>query len=148
MTPRDDVSGEITLYDSNIPRFTYEAFFDAINRQDDTFYVVSFSGDHLLLPASSHNQTSRPRMSLLLPTLSVPVNGNVRHVVENRTVNFLTSLSLLRITESSRESRGHDADRLRSDEHEIDLREGGRHPHPHERPDARQQRLSAAKRLV
>ena len=68
-------SGEITIYDSHTPRFTYESFFEAIERREDTFYVVSFSGDHLLLPASSHNQTSRPRMSLLLPTLAVPMNG-------------------------------------------------------------------------
>ncbi len=66
---------EISLYKSDIPRFTYEAFFEAIDRQKDTFYVVSFSGDHLLLPASAKNGTARPRMSLLLPTVSVPVNG-------------------------------------------------------------------------
>ncbi len=75
MSQRDSTGGEITLYDSNVPRFSYEAFFEAIDRRDDTFYVVSFSGDHLLLPASAHNQTSRPRMSLLLPSMTVPLNG-------------------------------------------------------------------------
>lgn len=72
-----DPQGAMTIYsDSKVPRFTYEAFFEAIDRQDDYFYVVSFSGDHLLLPASSHNQTSnRPRMSLLLPSVTVPLNG-------------------------------------------------------------------------
>lgn len=49
-----------------------ESLFDSIERQDDTFYVVSFSGDHLLLPASHNasNTTVRPKMSLVFPTLS------------------------------------------------------------------------------
>lgn len=45
--------------------------FEALNRRDDTFYVVWFSGEHLLVPASRHNNTARPRMSLVLP-----MNGN------------------------------------------------------------------------
>ena len=65
----------MTVYDEETPRFTYASFFEAIHRRDDTFYVVSFSGDHLLLPASARNESSRPRMSLLLPT--VPLNGNL-----------------------------------------------------------------------
>ena len=48
--------------------------FDALGRKDDTFYVVWFTGDHLLLPASRKNSTVRPKMSLILP--AVPVNGN------------------------------------------------------------------------
>ena len=67
------------LYKADVPRFSYEAFFEAIDRQDDTFYVVSFSGDHLLLPAASsapgRNGTARPRMSLLMPSVTVPING-------------------------------------------------------------------------
>lgn len=45
----------------------FSEFFDEIRRRDDTFYVVSFSGDHLLLPALAHNKTLRPKMSLMLP---------------------------------------------------------------------------------
>lgn len=51
----------------------YAELFEQLRRQDDTFYVVSFSGDHLLLPALAHNKTFRPKMSLMLP--SVGPNG-------------------------------------------------------------------------
>lgn len=51
----------------------YSEFFEAINRQDDTFYVVSFSPHHMLLPALHHNKTRRPKMSLIMP--SVLPNG-------------------------------------------------------------------------
>ncbi|XP_059571229.1 cyclic AMP-dependent transcription factor ATF-6 beta isoform X2 [Alligator mississippiensis] len=46
-------------------------FLDAIDRREDTFYVVSFRRDHLLLPAISHNKTSRPKMSLLMPAMAL-----------------------------------------------------------------------------
>ncbi|KAG8334728.1 positive regulation of atf6-mediated unfolded protein response [Homalodisca vitripennis] len=42
---------------------------EALHRRDDTFYVVSFSGDHLLVPALAHNNSLRPKMSLVLPAL-------------------------------------------------------------------------------
>lgn len=47
-----------------------EPLYQAMDRKQDTFYVVSFSGDHLLLPAISHNQTFRPKMSLVLPSVT------------------------------------------------------------------------------
>lgn len=53
----------------------YAAFFEEIHRQDDTFYVLSFRGDHLLLPALAHNKTFRPKMSLMLPAF-VNTNDN------------------------------------------------------------------------
>ncbi|KAK1164035.1 cyclic AMP-dependent transcription factor ATF-6 alpha-like [Acipenser oxyrinchus oxyrinchus] len=53
---------------------SYQDFFDEIRRRGDTFYVVSFRRDHLLLPATSHNKGRRPKMSLVLPA---NVNGNV-----------------------------------------------------------------------
>ncbi|KAK1165293.1 cyclic AMP-dependent transcription factor ATF-6 alpha-like [Acipenser oxyrinchus oxyrinchus] len=53
---------------------SYQDFFDEIHRRGDTFYVVSFRRDHLLLPATSHNKGRRPKMSLVLPA---NVNGNV-----------------------------------------------------------------------
>ncbi|XP_066580140.1 cyclic AMP-dependent transcription factor ATF-6 beta isoform X2 [Amia ocellicauda] len=50
---------------------SYTDFLDAIDRREDTFYVVSFRRDHLLLPAISHNKTTRPKMSLVMPAMSV-----------------------------------------------------------------------------
>ncbi|XP_018609091.1 cyclic AMP-dependent transcription factor ATF-6 alpha-like isoform X3 [Scleropages formosus] len=49
----------------------YEDFFEEIHRRGDTFYVVSFRRDHLLLPATSHNKGTRPKMSLVLPAVNV-----------------------------------------------------------------------------
>uniref|UniRef100_A0A8C8G492 BZIP domain-containing protein n=1 Tax=Oncorhynchus tshawytscha TaxID=74940 RepID=A0A8C8G492_ONCTS len=53
------------------PKISYSDFMDAIDRREDTFYVVSFRRDHLLLPAISHNKTTRPKMSLVMPAMSV-----------------------------------------------------------------------------
>jgi cyclic AMP-dependent transcription factor ATF-6 alpha len=58
----------------------YADFFDEIRRRDDTFYVVSLSGDHLLLPAMAHNVTLRPKMSLMLPSTGFSTNGWFRTV--------------------------------------------------------------------
>lgn len=61
---------EIQVFDGTFDAAKYAKFFEEIHRRDDTFYVVSFSGDHLLLPALAHNKTLRPKMSLMLPALS------------------------------------------------------------------------------
>ncbi|KAM8888107.1 cyclic AMP-dependent transcription factor ATF-6 alpha isoform 1-T1 [Synchiropus picturatus] len=53
------------------PRNTYSDFFDEINRRGDTFYVVSFRRDHLLLPATHHNKGRRPKMSVVLPAMNI-----------------------------------------------------------------------------
>ncbi|XP_040844345.1 cyclic AMP-dependent transcription factor ATF-6 beta isoform X2 [Ochotona curzoniae] len=52
------------------PERSQPEFLDAIDRREDTFYVVSFRRDHLLLPAISHNKTSRPKMSLVMPAMA------------------------------------------------------------------------------
>ncbi|XP_031820982.1 cyclic AMP-dependent transcription factor ATF-6 beta isoform X3 [Sarcophilus harrisii] len=64
---RDSVS-QLQLY--HHPRHPQPEFLDAIDRREDTFYVVSFRRDHLLLPAISHNKTSRPKMSLVMPAMT------------------------------------------------------------------------------
>uniref|UniRef100_A0A671N0Q1 Cyclic AMP-dependent transcription factor ATF-6 beta-like n=1 Tax=Sinocyclocheilus anshuiensis TaxID=1608454 RepID=A0A671N0Q1_9TELE len=53
------------------PEISYSDFLDAIDRREDTFYVVSFRRDHLLLPAISHNKTARPKMSLVMPAMAI-----------------------------------------------------------------------------
>ncbi|GFR95857.1 cyclic AMP-dependent transcription factor ATF-6 beta-like [Elysia marginata] len=52
-----------------------EQLLDAIPRRNDTFYVLSFSTDYFLVPATAHNKTMRPRMSLLMPVVSSSLNG-------------------------------------------------------------------------
>ncbi|XP_052867642.1 cyclic AMP-dependent transcription factor ATF-6 alpha [Anopheles cruzii] len=60
---------DLDLYYPSASR-KYAEFFEEIGRRDDTFYLVSFSEEHLLLPALAYNKTSRPRMSLMLPTVA------------------------------------------------------------------------------
>ncbi|XP_074987528.1 cyclic AMP-dependent transcription factor ATF-6 alpha isoform X2 [Caretta caretta] len=60
---------ELQVYYAS-PR-NYQDFFEAIHRRRDTFYVVSFRRDHLLLPATTHNKTRRPKMSIVLPAINV-----------------------------------------------------------------------------
>lgn len=61
-------SSELQVYYA--PHRTYNDFFDELNRRGDTFYVISFRRDHLLLPATSHNKGSRPKMSVVLPAMN------------------------------------------------------------------------------
>lgn len=68
-------SNEVEVYGVRSPLYDYTAFLDSFQRRDDTFYVVSFSGDHILLPAQAHNTSSRPKMSLVLP--AVPINKSM-----------------------------------------------------------------------
>ncbi|XP_053665203.1 cyclic AMP-dependent transcription factor ATF-6 alpha [Anopheles marshallii] len=60
---------DVDLYYPKI-HVKYAEFFEEIGRRDDTFYLVSFSEEHLLLPALAYNKTNRPRMSLMLPTVT------------------------------------------------------------------------------
>lgn len=49
----------------------WNALLQALHRRDDTFYVVGVGkGEHLLLPAVSHNVTRPPKMALILPARS------------------------------------------------------------------------------
>ncbi|XP_006931646.4 cyclic AMP-dependent transcription factor ATF-6 beta isoform X5 [Felis catus] len=66
--PERDSAGQLQLY--RHPDRSQPEFLDAIDRREDTFYVVSFRRDHLLLPAISHNKTSRPKMSLVMPAMA------------------------------------------------------------------------------
>uniref|UniRef100_A0A3P9L443 Activating transcription factor 6 n=1 Tax=Oryzias latipes TaxID=8090 RepID=A0A3P9L443_ORYLA len=73
---------ELQLYYA--PKHIYSDFFDELNRQADTFYVVSFRRDHLLLPATNHNKGSRPKMSVVLPAMNINdsiIGGKDFHVM-------------------------------------------------------------------
>lgn len=55
----------------------WNALLQALHRRDDTFYVVGVGkGEHLLLPAVSHNDTRPPKMALILPART----GNGEHI--------------------------------------------------------------------
>lgn len=66
--PENELRNEIQVFDPK-PEHLYSEFFEAINRRGDTFYVVSFNEQHMLLPALHHNKTARPKMSLLMPSM-------------------------------------------------------------------------------
>lgn len=68
-TEEKNPGNELQVYYA--PHHTYSDFFDELNRRGDTFYVVSFRRDHLLLPATNHNKGSRPKMSLVLPAMNI-----------------------------------------------------------------------------
>lgn len=68
-TEEKNSGSELQVYYA--PHHTYSDFFDELNRRPDTFYVVSFRRDHLLLPATSHNKGQRPKMSLILPAINI-----------------------------------------------------------------------------
>lgn len=74
-----NIEGERNSLDLFKPRISeeYLRLFRGIKRQDDTFYVLSFNMDHILLPASVYNKSSRPKMSLMLPAGDPSHNGDI-----------------------------------------------------------------------
>lgn len=55
----------------------YMKLFEEIKRRDDTFYVLSFNSDHILLPAAAYNKSTRPKMALMLPAGDPAINGDI-----------------------------------------------------------------------
>ncbi|XP_039954803.1 cyclic AMP-dependent transcription factor ATF-6 alpha isoform X1 [Bactrocera tryoni] len=75
----DDSGNDKNSLDIFKPKISeeYLRLFKGIKRQDDTFYVLSFNMDHILLPASAYNKSARPKMSLMLPAGDPSVNGDI-----------------------------------------------------------------------
>ncbi|KAJ8387154.1 hypothetical protein AAFF_G00159660 [Aldrovandia affinis] len=71
--PEKSPGSELQVYYA--PHRSHYDFFEEIHRRGDTFYVVSFRRDHLLIPATNHNKGSRPKMSVVLPAMNI--NGKV-----------------------------------------------------------------------
>ncbi|XP_026669739.1 cyclic AMP-dependent transcription factor ATF-6 alpha [Ceratina calcarata] len=99
-TAGPSISNAVELFSPIIKE--HASLFEALGRRDDTFYVVWFSGEHLLLPASSKNSTGRPRMSLVLPalpmneTFSTPTN----HITMMQIDCEVTNTQLLHLQQS------------------------------------------------
>lgn len=56
----------LAVYDGEKKRFS--TILEKLERREDTFYVVSLASDNqLLLSAKASNESSRPKMTLLLP---------------------------------------------------------------------------------
>lgn len=96
-----DDHNRLQLYDPvNRDALQYAALIEQLRRQDDTFYVVSFSGDHLLLPALAHNKTYRPKMSLMLPSVGLNTTyGSAEFVTLMQIDCEVVNTSLIQIKE-------------------------------------------------
>lgn len=73
-TVDEEAAGEVDVFKDG-GNSGYEELFKELRRREDTFYVVSFNADHLLLPAVAYNKTNRPKMSLMFP--AVGFNGTI-----------------------------------------------------------------------
>lgn len=99
-TTEDKNSGsELQVYYA--PHNTYSDFFDELNRRADTFYVVSFRRDHLLLPATSHNKGQRPKMSLVLPAMNESIIRDKKFEVMMQIDCEVTDTRILHIRSST-----------------------------------------------
>lgn len=75
-TVEQEEAGQVDVFKG--PRrgeMKYAELLKELRRRDDTFYVVSFNADHLMLPALAYNKTKRPKMSLMFP--AVGFNGTI-----------------------------------------------------------------------
>lgn len=77
-----------------------DPLYRAMDRQRDTFYFVSFSEDHIVLPAITHNITISPKMSLLLPSTIINESLSSSDVVTMMQIDCaVTDTRLLRVKE-------------------------------------------------
>ncbi|XP_043254486.1 cyclic AMP-dependent transcription factor ATF-6 alpha [Colletes gigas] len=118
-TTDSSISNAVEVFSPTLKE--HASLFEALGRRDDTFYVVWFSGEHLLLPASNKNSTGRPRMSLVLPalpmneTFSTPAN----HITMMQIDCEVTNTQLLHLEQSVIPNHLKSNNRSRSHTHET-----------------------------
>ncbi|XP_045542321.1 cyclic AMP-dependent transcription factor ATF-6 alpha [Papilio machaon] len=92
----------------------WNALLQALQRRDDTFYVVGVGkGEHLLLPAVAHNVTRPPKMALILPARTGNDSLMNDHVTLMQIDCSVVNTSLVKLKsdalpESLRKSRNND----------------------------------------
>ncbi|XP_021967933.1 uncharacterized protein LOC110863030 isoform X2 [Folsomia candida] len=71
-----DLNKGLAVYDGEKKRFS--TILEKLERREDTFYVVSLASDNqLLLSAKASNESSRPKMTLLLPWRNETLNEDM-----------------------------------------------------------------------
>lgn len=88
------------LYNADL--FKFHEFFDEIKRKEDTFYVLSFKSDHLLLPAID-NLSRMVKMNLLMPRTNTSrfLNDDSSKIKMLQIETIILNTSLIEVTEKS-----------------------------------------------
>lgn len=100
-TVEEEEAGEVDVFGPPRKRveLKYAELLRELRRRDDTFYVVSFNADHLMLPAIAYNKTERPKMSLMFP--AVGFNGTIdeNHIMMMQVDCEVLDTSLVQVRE-------------------------------------------------
>ncbi len=70
--------------------FNFHEIFDEIKRKDDTFYVLSFKNDHMLVPASPEENFFK--LNLIVPRTNETLSSEKIHLMQIETIVLNTSL--------------------------------------------------------
>ncbi|XP_048832549.1 cyclic AMP-dependent transcription factor ATF-6 alpha isoform X2 [Brienomyrus brachyistius] len=83
------------------PYERYRDLFEKTRRHNDTFYVISFHREYLLLPATHHNKGTRPKMSVVLPAMNDSMIKDNGHEVMMQIDCEVTDTRILHMKTSS-----------------------------------------------